>query len=186
MVIFKGQIHQQSWYNNIPSNWLIGVSENRWTTDELDLIWLKRLFGPNTQNQMVGKYQLLILDGHGSHVTAKFNQYCTQNSIIVLCMPLHSSHLLQPLDVSCFAVLKQSYGSVVQEQMQAGINHVDKDNFLDLYLQAHIATYSSKTIQSSFKATSLVPFNPDKVLSQLYIQLNTPLPVQPILEASAH
>lgn len=183
LVIFKGQMHQKSWYESLPPDWMIGVSENGWTTDELGLIWLKRLFGPFTESRTVGKYRLLILDGHGSHVTAEFDQYCSQNSIIVLCMPPHSSHLLQPLDVSCFSVLKQSYGTAVQEQMRAGINHVDKDDFLDLYLQARAKTYTLSTIQSGFKATSLVPFNPDEVLSRLHIQLKTPSPVRPIIEA---
>ena len=95
-------------------------------------------------------------------------------------MPPHSSHLLQPLDVSCFSVLKQLYRLAVQEQMQAGINYVDKD---DLYLQACAASYSSSTIQSGFRATGLVPFNPDEVLSQLHIQLKTPSPVQPVVAA---
>ena len=95
-------------------------------------------------------------------------------------MPAHSSHLLQPLDVSCFSVLKKSYGQTVQELMRAGINHVDKDDFLDLYLQARTATYSPSTIQSGFKATGLVPFDPDQVLSRLHIQIQTPSPPRPV------
>jgi hypothetical protein len=127
---------QESWYTGLPSNWMIGVSDNGWTTDEIGLIWLKKIFGPYTQDRMVGKYRFLILDGHGSYVTADFDQYCSANLIIVLCMPPHSSHLLQPLDVSCFSVLKRSYGALVQEQMRAGINHIDKDDFLELYVRA--------------------------------------------------
>src|SRR6187402_44595 len=65
LIIFKGQLHQLSWYECLPPDWMIGVSENGWTTDELGLIWLKRLFGPNTE-RTVGKYRLLILDGYGS------------------------------------------------------------------------------------------------------------------------
>ena len=113
LIIFKGVMHHQSWYESLPSDWRIGVSENGWTTDEIGLIWLKEHFDPYTQGRTVGKYRLLILDGHGSHVTAEFDQYCQQNHIIVLCMPPYSSYLLQPLDVSCFSVLKKSYGSVV-------------------------------------------------------------------------
>ena len=100
-------------------------------------------------------------------------------------MPPHSSHLLQPLDVACFAVLKRSYGLRVQGQMWAGINHVDKDDFLELYIPAREATYSSHTIQSGFRATGLVPFEPEEVLSRLHIQLQTPSPVRPTLEATA-
>jgi hypothetical protein len=186
LIIFKGKLHQLSWYKSLPPDWMVGVSENGWTTDELGLVWLKRLFGPCTEGRKVGQYQLLILDGHGSHVTAEFDRYCTEHNIIVLCMPAHSSHLLQPLDVSCFAVLKHSYGTIVQEQMRLGINHIDKDDFLELYLKARAATYSSSTIQSGFRATGLAPFNPDEVLSRLHIQLQTPSPVRPAtLEATA-
>jgi hypothetical protein len=49
---------------------------------------------------------MLILDGHASHLTPEFDRACTENNIIQICMLSHSSHLLQPLDVSCFAVLK--------------------------------------------------------------------------------
>jgi len=54
-----------------------------------------------------------------------------------------------------------------------------------LYLQARIVIYSSNTIQNRFKATSLVPFNLNKVLSQLHIQLQTPSPPRLTLEATA-
>ena len=85
MIILKGVMHQLSWYKSVP--WRIGVSDNGWTTDELGLTWLTKVFNLYTQGRTVGKYRLLILDGHGSHVMAEFDQYAKQNSIIVLCMP---------------------------------------------------------------------------------------------------
>jgi len=164
----------------MPADWMIGVSQNGWTTDPIGLDWLKKLFDPYTKGRTIGTYRLLIMDGHGSHVTGDFDKYCTDNLIIVLCMPPHSSHLLQPLDVSCFSVLKRSYGSIVQELMRTGINHVDKDDFLELYLKARAMTYNQTTIQSGFRATGLVPFDPDEVLSRLHIQIQTPSPPRPI------
>lgn len=53
---------------------------------------------------------MLILDGHRSHLTAEFNHSCTNNKIILIYMPTHSLHLLEPFNVSCFAVLKRYYG----------------------------------------------------------------------------
>jgi hypothetical protein len=73
------------------------------------------------------------------------------------------------LDIACFAVLKRLYRLGVQVQMWAGINYVDKDDFLELYLPACKAIYSSHTIQSGFRATGLVPFEPEEVLSRLHI-----------------
>jgi hypothetical protein len=69
--------------------------------------------------------------------------------------------------------------------MSAGINHINKNDFLKLYKSARVATYSSYTIQSGFKATGLVPFNPDEVLSRLHIQLQTPSLIQSALKAIA-
>jgi hypothetical protein len=73
MIILKGVMHQKSWYEAVPSDWTIGVSENRWTTDELGLAWLKEVFNKHTQGRTTGKYRLLILNGHRSHVTAEFD-----------------------------------------------------------------------------------------------------------------
>jgi hypothetical protein len=121
-VIFQGKLHQASWYESgVPQDWQIGVSEKGWTSDDLALYWLKQVFDPNTRRRTVGTHRLLILDGHGSHVTPEFDKYCTENSIVALQMPAHSSHLLQPLDVGCFSPLKTIYGRKVQEKMLAGI-----------------------------------------------------------------
>lgn len=38
---------------------------------------------------------------------------CSESDIIPIYMPVHSSHLLQPLDVSCFSPLKRAYGRLV-------------------------------------------------------------------------
>ena len=48
LIIFKGRMLQESWYTGLLVNWMIGVSDNGWTTDEIGLIWLKKLFGPYT------------------------------------------------------------------------------------------------------------------------------------------
>jgi hypothetical protein len=119
---------------------------------------------------------MLVLDGHGSHLTPEFDQTCTENNIIPVCMPPHSSHLLQPLDVSCFAVLKRQYGQLVEQGMRLGFNFIDKHDFLIAYPTARTMAFKAENIQNGFAATGLVPFDPDRVYHQLNIQLNTPTP----------
>jgi hypothetical protein len=135
LVIFEAVMHQAAWYNDgiLPSDWAIAVSENGWTNNEIGLYWLEHVFDKHTKDRAVGRYRLLVLDGHGSHITPEFDQYCLNHSIIVLCMPPHSSHLLQPLDVGCFSVLKRSYGRLVEQKMGAGVYYIDKHDFLPLY-----------------------------------------------------
>ncbi len=144
--------------------------------NEIGLFWLQNVFEKHTKDRTIGRYHLLILDGHGSHVTPEFDQYCLEHSIIVLCMPPHSSHLLQPLDFGCFAVLKRSYGSVVDQKMSLGVNHIDKHEFLLLYLQARAQSLSQSNIKSGFRVTGLVPYNPNTILL-LLPKYTTPSPL---------
>ena len=73
---------------------------------------------------------MLILDGYESHHSTDFELYCKEHKIITVCMPAHSSHLLQPLDVGCFRPLKQAYSRQVEELMRTHITHISKLEFL--------------------------------------------------------
>jgi hypothetical protein len=110
-IILAAQYHLANWYRecNLPTTWRIATTDNGWTTNIVGMDWIKH-FDFHTAPRTKGKYRLLILDGHESHHSTEFELYCQQNNIITLCMPPHSSHLLQPLDVGCFGPLKQAYG----------------------------------------------------------------------------
>src|SRR5450432_4849979 len=132
-----------TWYTeDLPLDWTIRVSVNGWTDDKLGLIWLQNVFEKHTAPQTKGVYRLLILDGYGSHGTPEFDLFAKEHSIITLCMPPHSSHLLQPLNVGCFVVLKRLYGQQVQNLMRNRVTHIDKPNFLEAYHNAHKETMS--------------------------------------------
>jgi hypothetical protein len=180
VIIFEGKLHQSTWYDieevALPGDWVIGVSENGWTDDIYGLTWLKNVFEKHTAHRTRGVYRLLILDGHGSHLTPKFDFFCKDHSIITLCMPPHSSHLLQPCDVSFFAVLKRLYGQQIQGYIRRGVTYIDKQDFLQAYLLARTEVATIANIQSGFAATGLVPHDPERVLSKLYTQLKTPTP----------
>lgn len=104
VVTLKGKEHQAPWYqeSNLPQDWKLANSTNGWTTDEIGLKWLKQVFDPFSKPYATGAKRLLILDGHSSHQTAEFDDFCKENAIICLRMPPHTSHLLQPLDVGFF------------------------------------------------------------------------------------
>ena len=176
-VIFKGKNYIEGWFDGLPHDWRIEVSPNGWTTDEISLRWLEKLFIPATTTRTHGKYKLLILDGHGSHLTAQFDRICAKNSVIPLCMPAHSSHLLQPLDVGCFGVLKRAYGRLVENQARTGYNHIDKLDFLAAYPKARTEAFKPENIRNSFAAVGLSPVvDAERVLSKLNISLRTPTP----------
>ena len=77
-----------------------------------------------------------MLDGHESHHSVQFEQYCKNNNIITLCMPAHSSHILQPLDVGCFGPLKKAYGKQVELKIKAGTTYITKEDFFPAFTVA--------------------------------------------------
>ncbi|KAH8640697.1 hypothetical protein IG631_03638 [Alternaria alternata] len=175
-LIFAGQYHLSAWYEeDIPRDWAIAVSDNGWTNNELGVEWLKH-FNAYTKTRVVGARRLLVFDGHKSHHSLEFQEFCKENNIYTLCMPPHSSHLLQPLDVGCFSPLKRAYSREVESLIRHHINHITKLEFLPAFKTAFNRSFTPANICSAFRGAGLVPLQPDAVLSKLDVQLRTPTP----------
>lgn len=84
-----------------------------------------------------------------------------------LYMPSHSSHNLQPLDVSCFGPLKRAYGQQIQQYMRNHLHALTKLEFLPAFKQAFKLAFTRDNIQSGFRASGLVPYDPEVVLNKL-------------------
>jgi len=182
-IIGAGQNHLANWHEEptLPRDWVIAMSQNGWTNNELGLEWLRH-FDRRTADRSVGSYRLLILDGHESHHSVEFERYCEANKIVTLCMPAHASHLLQPLDVGCFGPLKKAYGREIEDLIKRSVHHISKTEFFPAFVAAFQATMTEKNIRGAFRGAGLVPFDPESVISKLDVQLRTPTP--PVEEAS--
>ena len=186
LIILKGKEQQATWYQEptLPQEWQIATSPNGWTTDAIGLHWLKEVFEPLSKRYSVGAKRLLILDGHSSHLTAEFDSFCKQHAIICLCMPPHTSHLLQPLDVGIFGPLKRAYGKLIEDMMMGRNNHIDKTDFLSLYPTARKRVFTTENIYSGFAGSGLKPLDKERVLAKITFQLNTPTPPPSLEEGS--
>ncbi|RKK11087.1 hypothetical protein BFJ65_g15079 [Fusarium oxysporum f. sp. cepae] len=178
-IVVAGQYHLASWYqeSNLPGDWAIATTQNGWTDNETGLEWLKH-FDQCTKTRSTGRYRLLILDGHESHHSVDFEKYCKENHIITLCMPPHSSHLLQPLDVGCFGPLKKAYGREIEHLIRCSLTHVSKTDFFPAFYAAHQAAITESNIKGGFRGAGLVPLDPESVISKLDVQLRTPTPIE--------
>lgn len=174
-VILQGKTHLANWYTDgtLPPRWQTGVSDNGWTTNELGVAWVKHFDG-STKDSVRGTHRLLILDGHSSHSSVEFEEYCKEQKIICLCMPPHSSHLLQPLYVGCFSPMKQAYSRQVVNLMCNRVNHITKTKFLPAFVRIFDASMRRENMLGGFRGAGLIPFNPTTVLDQLDVRLSTP------------
>jgi len=145
MIIMKGEKHLYGWYyGEMPDHWTTAISPNGWTDGYLALQWLERNFKPHTRpTGGEDEYRLLIFDGHESHLTYDFIEYAYAHRIKCLCLPAHSTHLLQPLDVVIFGRLAAEYSTVLDNASRRGITGVDKELFMQLFQEAHKEVFTN-------------------------------------------
>ena len=108
------------------------------------------------------------MDGFGSHSTKKFIDYCDQYEIILFCLPLYSSHLLQPLDIVIFQSYKHYHSKAVEAATQIGYyRDFYKCEFLDQIDSIRQQTFWETTVKSLFKAAGLIFYDPAYLISKL-------------------
>jgi hypothetical protein len=115
-------------------------SASGWTNNELGLAWLEQIFNCHTKKKApYGKdWHLLILDGHSSHVTSSFFEYCLSYRILVLVYSPHSTHTLQPLDVVMLKPLVSAYTKslINYTQQSLGLVPIKMGDFFTLFWDA--------------------------------------------------
>jgi hypothetical protein len=169
-VIFKGKSLQTTWFpsQSVP-DWLYTTSQNGWTSNEIGATWLRRIYIPDTATNP-DRYRLLLVDGHGSHTDIEFMWLCKQHKIAILYLPAHSSHILQPLDLAPFSVIKSRY----RDQIRAlsaldDAAPIKKERFISSYSKARNEGLTDRVIRAGWRASGLSPYNPDLVLSSSQI-----------------
>lgn len=175
LIIYKGKSVQQQWFpvDLTPyKDWNFTATDNGWTTNATCLEWLKKVFIPQTTPSQSNEARLLILDGHGSHETTEFMIECFKHNIHLLFLPPHTSHILQPLDLSVFSPLKRSYRYYLNKLTslsESGI--IGKQNFLSCYEKARKDSLTVRNILAGWKASGLWPQNRTKpIMSRLLLE----------------
>ena len=153
-----------------------GASQKGWTNEDLGASWLEKIFEPHSHDKAGGRWRLLILDGHSSHINMRFIQICDQHRIILGVLPPHSTHRLQPLDLKIFSPLSTYYSQQIDQVIQKslGWSRLTKRNFWSMFKPAWQKALTPSNIQSAFAAAGIYPYNPSIVLNQIKIRTPTP------------
>ena len=106
---------------------------------------------------------ILFIDGHSSHINLAVSEFCREKNIILYCFPAHSSHILQPLDVTVFGPLKKLWNSAINDFKAKFKTSVTKHCFLQVFDPAWKKCTEKRHSIAGFRATGLVPFNPNNV-----------------------
>jgi hypothetical protein len=102
------------------------------------------------------------MDNHASHCTLAAYNFCKEKGMVVLTIPPHTSHRLQPLDVAFYSSLKSAY-------------NVECGNYLRSHPHERLTTFEIAEIFQNafgrvatpvkaikgFENTGIFPVNPD-------------------------
>lgn len=137
----------------------IGVGNSSgWMQDKEFVIFLRH-FQKHTNSSLSHKV-LLLLDNHASHITIDALDFCRSNGIVMLSLPPHCSHKLQPLDRSVYGPFKKAVNSACDAWIR---NHPGKPMTIydipGITATALPLALTQNNIQAGFKCTGVFPFN---------------------------
>lgn len=167
MIIWPASTHRSNWSTWPTPGWHYGFSDSGFADSYLSLQWLKVVFDPQTKNRAGHKPRVLVCDGFGTHETLEVLEFCFENNIILCRLPSHTSHKLQPCDISVFGPLKAAYRDQVERLERGGVGTVGKEHFTYLYHPARERALTSRNIRSGWAKAGLFPFNPARVVKDL-------------------
>ncbi len=172
-LIYKGTSYdlQDTWVQEFgeKDDAFFAASDNGWSSNALGLQWLTKVFHTRTKQKANNRRRLLIVDGHSSHVNMKFLDLADSLRTIVLILPPHSTHRLQPLDVGLFAPLAKAYSKELNTLMHHSLGLVDmtKRGFWLMFHTAWKQSFTEENIKSAFEATGIFPYEPERVLKSI-------------------
>jgi hypothetical protein len=161
LLIYKGESGDlmSTWVDEVTtdSKAHFTVSSNGWSNNAIGLIWLQKVFERYTKPVRETQKRLLIVDGHSSHVNMAFVDWADQHGIILLILPPHTTHRLQPLDVGLFQPLSTNYSWELDQMMNESGGHVamTKSFFWPMFKRAWDKAFTKKNIQSAFRKSGI-------------------------------
>ncbi|CAG4953195.1 unnamed protein product [Parnassius apollo] len=103
---------------------------------------------------------LIICDNHESHVSIQAVNFCRDRGIVYLCLPPHTSHKLQPLDVSVFGPFKSRFKIAFNDWH---IRNVGKTlsiyNIAERTKSAFLESFTPRNITSGFSKPGIWLFD---------------------------
>ena len=104
------------------------------------------------------------MDGHGSHMSIDLIELARSNGIHILCLPSHTMHVLQPLDVGVFKSFKSHFSKACSKYLAANPGRVTTSNKLaSLVAEAWSQSHTPLNIMSGFKKSGIFPLNLSEV-----------------------
>jgi len=162
MLIFPRARMKAALLDNAPAGSVAEASKSGWITESIFTKWFQHFIGnvsPHSRSQPV----VLLMDGHCSHTSnLDVVQMATENNVVLIVLPSHCTHRLQPLDISFFRSLNINYNAEVTAWLR---NHpgrcVTEYEIGGLFSCAYGKAASVNNATKGFEKAGIHPFRDD-------------------------
>ena len=160
MFVFKRKIMNDRLLKHSPPGSVAFPSVSGWIDCDLFVRYLKHFIKcvkPNESNPV-----LLLTDGHSSHKSLEAVELARKHHVTMLTIPPHSSHRLQPLDLTFFGPPKTMYNRQMDKWMLSNPGkRVTPYELCEIFTPAYQHVASHEKAVKGFKCAGIVPYDPE-------------------------
>lgn len=172
LIIFKGKNMWDQWHapeNTGYPGTTYAATSNGWMEATVFENYFEKAF---LKKIGTDRPVLLIYDGHSTHVTINLIELASRNNVTILKLPPHTSHVLQPLDISVFKPLKTSWDErlVKWQRKHIGTRLPKKDFSIMIGEIWH--DLKKEVIKNGFRRAGIYPFSSDVIPDSMFDALS--------------
>jgi hypothetical protein len=184
LIVFPRKNMKPELLNGTPPGTIARCHKSGWIQSNIFTDWVQHFIDyvkPTPEDPVV-----LILDGHGTHVrNIDVILKARENGVIIVCLPPHTSHKLQPMDVSFMSPFKAYYSQEVETWLSNNpFRSLSCYQVGELMGKAYAKCATLQIAENGFKKCGILPFDKNKFEESDFIEMDTevePLPreIQP-------
>lgn len=193
-LIFKRKRMKDELKDGAPPGSIFSCNESGWMNTEVFSTWFDHFLNhikPTAEDPV-----LLFLDGHNSHTkNLKVIAKARDNHVVIICLPPHTTHRLQPLDVAVMFPLSRYLDQSLEKWLN---NHpgrtVSVFQMSSIFCEAYLKACTPENALKGFQKTGIFPYN-DGLFTDLDFAAAevtdidppniVPVPVNELVEGSA-
>lgn len=161
MIIFPRQCMKIELMDGTPPGCVYRCHPSGWMQSDIFTEWFQHFVTCSASS--VSNPSLLILDGHATHTkNLAVIDLARQNGVVLLVLPPHCSHRMQPLDVSFMKPLSTFYSQECEKWLRSHPGRViTMFQVGAVFGAAYVRASTPEIAISGFKATGIYPVNRD-------------------------
>lgn len=161
LFVFPRKNMKEELLDGAPPGSIAACHPSGWIQQHIFTQWLKHFIvhvKPTEDDPVV-----LILDGHYSHTrNLELIEIARSCHVTIVCIPPHTSHKLQPLDLSFMSPFKTYYSQAIQSWLKTNPGrNVTSFQICKLMCQAYLKCANAEISVNGFRKTGIYPYNRD-------------------------